>query len=179
MASTPVLFIINMAAAAALLIWAVRLVRTGFERAFGGQLRLWLRRSTSNRFAAALSGASTAVLMQSSTAVAVLMAGFVSTGAMGSVAGLSIMLGADLGSSLMALMLNSRIAIVTPLLLLAGAMIFLRSAARRMRQFGPILSWLPRRRLSVAPLPDASLPLTDAAAVETLMLYLATDMTVA
>lgn len=35
MESTPVLFVVNMAAAAALLIWAVRLVRTGFERALG------------------------------------------------------------------------------------------------------------------------------------------------
>lgn len=39
----PIIFILDMAAAAALLIWAVRLVRTGFDRAFGGSLRLWLR----------------------------------------------------------------------------------------------------------------------------------------
>jgi phosphate:Na+ symporter len=179
MASTPVLFIINMAAAAALLIWAVRLVRTGFERAFGGQLRLWLRRSTSNRFAAALSGASAAVLMQSSTAVAVLMAGFVSTGAMGSVAGLSIMLGADLGSSLVTLMLSSRIALVTPLLLLAGVMIFLRSSARRIRQVGRILIGLSLIFLSLDLIREASLPLTDLAGAETVMLYLAQDATVA
>ena len=48
--------VLNLAAAAALLIWAVRLVRTGFERAFGGQLRQWLRRSTRNRFGAAATG---------------------------------------------------------------------------------------------------------------------------
>ena len=36
MENAPVLIILNLAAAAALLIWAVRLVRTGFERAFGG-----------------------------------------------------------------------------------------------------------------------------------------------
>ncbi len=88
MESAPILFVLNMAAAAALLIWAVRLVRTGFERAFGGQLRLWLRRSTSNRLAAAGCGALAAVLMQSSTAVAVLMAGFVSAGTIGGLAGL-------------------------------------------------------------------------------------------
>ena len=45
MDSSPIVVVLNLAAAAALLIWAVRLVRTGFERAFGGQLRLWLRRS--------------------------------------------------------------------------------------------------------------------------------------
>lgn len=81
MESTPTLFVLNMAAAAALLIWAVRLVRTRFERAFGGELQLWLRRSTANRYVAAVSGGLAAILMQSSTAVAMLMAGFVSSSA--------------------------------------------------------------------------------------------------
>jgi len=175
MESTPLLFVINMAASAALLIWAVRLVRTGFERALGGKLRLWLRRSTSNRIAAAGSGAATAVLMQSSTAVAVLMAGFVSTGAVGSMAGLAIMLGADLGSAVVALVLNSQLAIVTPVLLLAGVMIFLRSAARRMRQVGRILIGLSLVFLSLDLIREASLPLTGLPGREAVMLYLADD----
>ena len=114
MESTPIIFILNMGAAAALLIWAVRLVRTGFERAFGGQLRLWLRRSTSNRLASSFSGAAAAVLMQSSTAVAVLLAGFMSAGMIGGLSGLAIILGADLGSALVALILSSKIGVVTP-----------------------------------------------------------------
>lgn len=175
MDSTPVLFVVNMAAAAALLIWAVRLVRTGFERALGAKLRLWLRRSTSNRLAAAGSGAATAVLMQSSTAVAVLMAGFVSTGAIGSVAGLAIMLGADLGSAIVALLLNSKLAIVTPLLLLAGVMIFLRSSARRVRQTGRILIGLSLIFLSLDLIREASQPLTNLAGAEAAMRYLAGD----
>src|SRR6056297_3346381 len=175
MESTPVLFVVNMAAAAALLIWAVRLVRTGFERALGGKLRLWLRRSTSNRLAAAGSGAATAVLMQSSTAVAVLMAGFVSTGAIGSVAGLAIMLGADLGSAIVALVLNSKLAVVTPLLLLAGVMIFLRSSARRVRQAGRILIGLSLIFLSLDLIREASEPLTNLAGAEAAMRYLAGD----
>ncbi|WP_297770220.1 Na/Pi cotransporter family protein [uncultured Roseovarius sp.] len=176
METTPIVFIINMAAAAALLIWAVRLVRTGFERALGAQLRLWLRRSTSNRFAAAASGAATALLMQSSTAVAVLMAGFVSAGAIGSVAGLAIMLGADLGSAVVALVLNSRLALVTPLLLLAGVMIFLRSSARRIRQVGRILIGLSLIFISLDLIREASQPLTSLAGAETAMLYLAEDV---
>ncbi|SEM25472.1 phosphate:Na+ symporter [Roseovarius tolerans] len=175
MESTPVLFVVNMAAAAALLIWAVRLVRTGFERALGAKLRLWLRRSTSNRLAAAGSGAATAVLMQSSTAVAVLMAGFVTTGAIGSVAGLAIMLGADLGSAIVALVLSSQLAVVTPVLLLAGVMIFLRSSARRMRQVGRILIGLSLVFLSLDLIREASLPLTGMSGAEVAMLYLAED----
>ncbi|MGY6704398.1 Na/Pi cotransporter family protein [Roseinatronobacter sp.] len=175
METSPILFILNMAGAAALLIWAVRLVRTGFERAFGGQLRLWLRRSTSNRVAAALSGAGAAVLLQSSTAVAMLMAGFVSAGAIGSMAGMAIVLGADLGSAVVALILNSRLVGVTPILLLGGVLIFLRSSRRRLRQIGRIMIGLALVFLSLDLIRDASLPLVDSAGARGVMLYLAND----
>ena len=175
MDNTPILFILNMAAAAALLIWAVRLVRTGFERAFGRHLRLWLRRSTANRLASATSGAAAAILMQSSTAVAVLMAGFVSTGAIGSLSGLAIMLGADFGSAIVALILNSRIAAITPLLMLSGVLIFLRSSDRRLRQIGRILIGLALIFMSLDLIRHASLPLTESPGAQAAMLYLAGD----
>lgn len=171
----PIVFILNMAASAALLIWAVRLVRTGFERAFGGQLRLWLRRSTSNRFAAAATGAGAAILMQSSTAVAVLMAGFLSAGAIGRLSGLAIILGADLGSAIVALILNFQIGAFTSLLLLAGVMIFLQSSARRIRQIGRILIGLALIFLSLDLIRDASQPLMQGAGADAIMLYLAGD----
>ena len=82
MDNSPIMVVLNLAAAAALLIWAVRLVRTGFERAFGGQLRQRLRRSTRNRFGAAATGA-----------VAMILAGFMSAGAIIGAAGLAMMLG--------------------------------------------------------------------------------------
>jgi phosphate:Na+ symporter len=176
MDSSPLLFILNIAGAAALLIWSVRLVRTGFERAFGGQLRLWLRRSTSNRFAAAASGLGAAVLLQSSTAVAMLMAGFVSAGAIGSVAGLAIVLGADLGSAMVALILNSRLVGVTPVLLLGGVLIFLRSTRKQLRQIGRIMIGLALVFLSLDLIRDASLPLAQSAGARSVFLYLANDL---
>ena len=135
-----------MAAAAALLIWAVRLVRTGFERAFGGHLRLWLRRSTGNRLSAAATGSVSAIFLQSSTAVAMLLAGFMAAGSVGGTAGLAVILGADLGSAIVAQILNSRIAALTPLLLLLGVLFFLRSSQRSYRQIGRILARRPRER---------------------------------
>lgn len=175
MDNSPLFFLLNMAGAAALLIWAVRLVRTGFERAFGSHLRLWLRRSTANRFAAAGTGAAAAVLMQSSTAVAVLMAGFVSAGTIGGAAGLAIVLGADLGSAIVAQILNSRLGLVTPLLLLAGVIIFLRSARRQLRQIGRILIGLALVFVSLDLIRAASLPLVDSSGARSVMLYLASD----
>ncbi|TRD22837.1 Na/Pi cotransporter family protein [Palleronia caenipelagi] len=175
METSPIFFFLNIAGAAALLIWAVRLVRTGFERAFGAKLRLWLRRSTQSRLAAASAGAGAAILMQSSTAVAVLMAGFVSAGTISGVAGLSIVLGGDLGSALVALLLNSSLAAVQPVLMLLGVLIFLRSKSRELRQIGRILIGLALIFMSLDLIRAASNPLIDSEGARTAMLYLADD----
>lgn len=175
MESSPILIFLDMASAAALLIWAVRLVRTGFERAFGGQLRRWLRRSTSGRISAAATGCIAAILMQSSTAVAMLLAGFMSSGAIGGMAGLAIILGADLGSAIVVQILNSRVALLTPLLLLAGVTVFLRSSRRGLRQIGRIFIGLALIFLSLDLIREASAPFSTSGAAQAAMVYLSGD----
>lgn len=167
--------LLNLASAAALLIWSVRLVRTGFERAFGGQLRHWLRLSTSSRLRAAGSGSIAAILLQSSTAVAVLMAGFMSVGRMDGLVGLAILLGADLGSAIVAQLLNSSLAMVAPVLLLGGVVTFLRSTRRRLRQIGRIAIGLALLFMSLDLIRAASLPLIDGAQSRTFILYFADE----
>ena len=139
------LFLINIAGAAALLIWAVRLVRTGMERAFAVQLRLWLRRSAKNRGLAASAGLVVSMLLQSSTAVAMLVSNFAANGSVSVSVGLAIILGADVGSALVAQVLLVRQTWLIPLLLVLGVGPFLRGQQRRVRQTGlvPIVIALP------------------------------------
>ncbi|NIZ63000.1 hypothetical protein DL239_18705 [Sedimentitalea sp. CY04] len=47
---------LHVAGAEALLIWAVRLVRTGVERGFAAPMGIWLRHSGKNRLLAAGTG---------------------------------------------------------------------------------------------------------------------------
>lgn len=176
MENSPLIFVLNIASAAALLVWAVRLVRTGFERAFGVQLRVWLRRSTSNRVKAAGCGAFAAILLQSSTAVAVLMAGFLSAGSINGVAGLAMLLGADLGSAIVAQLLNSQLSAVAPVLLLAGVLIFLRSSRREARQIGRVLIGLALIFVSLDLIREASSPLVESPGAKTVMAYFAKDL---
>ncbi|MBT8455741.1 MAG: Na/Pi symporter, partial [Alphaproteobacteria bacterium] len=176
MDNSPTLVVLNLAAAAALLIWAVRLVRTGFERAFGGQLRQWLKRSTSNRISAATTGAAASMLLQSSTAVAMLLAGFMSAGAISSAAGLAIMLGADLGSAIVVQIVTSPISALTPLLLVLGVVFFLRSTRRSLRQVGRILIGLALIFLSLDLIREASAPLAQSDAAKSTMAYLSGDV---
>jgi len=175
----PLFVFLDLAAGAALLVWAVRLVRTGFERAFGGQLRLWLRRSTSGHARAAACGTFAALLMQSSTAVAVLMAGFVSSGALAAPSGLAILLGADLGTAIVTQLLASPISVLAPLLLVAGVLVFLRSSRRQPRQVGRILIGLGLIFVSLDLIRAASLPLVSNPTVAVVMAYFADEMLLA
>jgi phosphate:Na+ symporter len=170
------LFIIQIAGAAALLIWSVRLVRTGVERAFVVQLRLWLRRSARSRLLAAASGLASAMLLQSSTAVAILVTGFVAGGSLAGGVGLAILLGADIGSALVAKLLLIRMVWLEPLLLLVGVALFLRSPQRRLRQTGRILIGLALIFLSLDMIRNATAPLVDSAGAQTVMLYLGRDV---
>ncbi len=179
MENSPIVVVLNLAAAAALLIWAVRLVRTGFERAFGGEFRQWLKRSTGNRLISAATGAAAAILLQSSTAVALLLAGFMSAGAIGGTAGLAVILGADLGSAIVVQILTSRISVLTPLLLLVGVLFFLRSSRRLLRQIGRILIGLALIFVSLDLIGEASSPLTQSGAARSVMTYLSGDLVTA
>ena len=130
---------IHIAGAAALLIWAVRLVRTGVERGFAAPMRIWLRHSAKNRLLAAGTGIGAAVLLQSATAVAVLVSNFISKGGVVTATGLAILLGADVGSALVTQLLMVRQPILIPLLLIVGVVVFLRGEGSNTRQIGRIL----------------------------------------
>ncbi|NND92157.1 MAG: Na/Pi cotransporter family protein [Granulosicoccus sp.] len=170
---------LNIAGAAALLIWSVRLVRTGVERAFTVQLRLWLRRSTKSRALAALTGTASAMLLQSATAVAIMVSGFVSSGTIFAATGLAILLGADVGSALVAQVLLVRQTWLVPLMLLMGVGLFLRGQHRRVRQSGRILIGLALIFVSLGMIREATAPLVDSTGAASVMVYLGNDMLLA
>ncbi len=171
-----ILFLLHLAGAAALLIWAVRLIRTGVERAFMARLRLLLRRSASHRVLTAGAGTLAAMLLQSSTAVALIVAGFAATGGMAAAAALLMVLGADLGSALAAQILLARPTAVLPLLLLAGTVLFLKARRRSLRQSGRALIGLALVFVSLDMIHAATAPLTGNRVVGDVVAYLDGDL---
>ena len=174
--NSPIVIILNLAAAAALLIWAVRLVRTSFERAFSSQMRQWLKPTTGNRLTAAMTGVGISIMLQSSTAVALLLASFMPASAMSVSMGLAIILGADLGSAIVVQILSSRISLLTPLLLLSGVFFFMRTNRRVLRQIGRILIGLSLIFVSLGMISEASAPWANNAAIKNVFIYLSDDL---
>lgn len=174
--SALLIFVIEIAGSAALLIWAVRLVRTGVERAFAVQLRTFLRRSVENRWQAGLSGIATAICLQSATAVAVLVSNFSARGGIGVATGLAILLGADIGSAIVTQIMFLRVDILTPVFLLLGVSFFLRGGRPVTRQSGRILIGIALIFVSLGMIRAATAPLVQSSGTISAVQFLGSDV---
>ena len=102
------LTLLNLLSAVALLIWGTHIVRTGILRVYGSHLRKVLSHNVSKRPLAFAAGIGVTALVQSSNATALLVTSFVAQGLMALTPALAIMLGADVGTALMARVLSVR-----------------------------------------------------------------------
>jgi len=118
----------------------------------------------------------TAVLLQSSTAVAILVSNFVSRRSIAATVGLAILLGADAGSAIAAQLLLLKQSFLVPFLMLLGVGLFLRGEQRKTRQAGRILIGLSLIFLSLDLIRAATGPLTDSQGAAAIMGYLSKDM---
>jgi len=169
------LVLLHLAGAVALLLYATRMVRTGVERAYGDVLRRRLRSTLRNPFAAILAGTGLAVVLQSATAVSLLVGSFVGSGIVGGAAGLIAVLGADLGSALVVKILTFDLTLIAPVCLFLGTSIFLATERREWRQFGRILVGIGMLILSLQLIGEASEPLRESALLPVVVNYLAGD----
>src|ERR1700730_13853645 len=99
---------------------ALLMVRSGIIRAFGSELRRVLGAALRNRFLALLTGIGVTSLLQSSTATGLLMTSFAARGVVDLVPALAVMLGANVGTTLIVQALSFDISAVAPVLFLAG-----------------------------------------------------------
>ena len=152
------------------------MVRTGFERAKGNELRAAVRRSASGRVKAALMGTGVAMLLQSSTAVAVLAAGFAATGVLSVGQGIALLLGADLGSAIVAQILSFNVQGLIPVFLILGALLFFKGQSGHVRQIGRIILGIGMILISLQQLGMATTPLQHSDFLVDVMQYLNTDL---
>ncbi|HTB41570.1 MAG TPA: Na/Pi cotransporter family protein [Reyranella sp.] len=130
--------LINLAGAVALLLWGVHMVQTGVQRAFGARLRSFLANALRNRWKAFLAGMGVTAILQSSTATGLMITGFAAGGLVELVPALAVMLGANVGTTLIVQVLSFDVAEISPALILIGLLMFRRASAGP-RDFGRVL----------------------------------------
>ncbi len=167
-------FLIHLAGATMLLLFAVRMVRTGIERSYGGHFQAVMTRHNTPLTSVGV-GIGMAIVLQSSAAVALLSAGFAGTGALSFGAGLAIVLGGDLGSALVVRLLSFQLDWLVPVLLSAGGWLFIKSQTRKWRQLGRILMGIAFILIALQFLRAAMDPIRDSAFLPAIAEYLTHD----
>ncbi|MCG5030778.1 Na/Pi symporter [Mesosutterella sp. OilRF-GAM-744-9] len=156
--------IVHLAGAVALLLWGTYMVKTGMLRTFGYALRGWLEIILVNRLRGFAAGTGIAMLLQSSTATALLVAGLQGSGLVSTERALSCVLGADFGSALMTRLLSLDLRALSPVLIAVGVFCFLKKPASRLGQFGRVLLGLGLVMLSLELIASAVVPVRDSPA---------------
>jgi phosphate:Na+ symporter len=167
--------LLNLLSAVALLVWGTHIVRTGILRVFGADLRRILSRSASNRFSAFLSGLGVTALVQSSNATALIASSFVSQNLIGLSMALAIMLGADIGTAMMALVFSLDLSWLSPLAIFFGVVLFLSRRNTRAGQIGRVSIGLGLIILALQLAMTATGPITQAQGVRVIFSTLSGD----
>ena len=168
--------LLNLLSSVALLVWGTHIVRTGILRVFGANLRHILARSVKNRATAFLSGVGVTAMVQSSSATALIASSFVGQGLIALGPALVIMLGADLGSALMAMVFSLDLRWLSPLLIIGGVVTFLPRKGSRAGQVGRVAIGLGLIILSLQLVALATQPMTQAQGVKVIFASLSGDI---
>ena len=163
------LVLLDLMGGVALLLWGLHMVQSGSMRAFGPDLRRLLSKALLNRFAAFGAGAGLTALLQSSTATGLMTASFAAEGVVGLVPALAIMLGANVGTTLIVQVLSFNIAAVAPVLFVVGLVAFRAGAQSRIKDLGRVAIGLGLMLLALHILIDSLAPAENAPAVRALL----------
>jgi phosphate:Na+ symporter len=162
-------------ASVALLVWGTHIVRNGMLRVLGADLRRILSKSVANRFSAFLSGLGVTGIVQSSSATALIASSFVAQNLIGLSAALAIMLGADVGTALLAQLFSLDLSWLWPLLILVGVVLYLSRRETKVGESGRVAIGLGLMLLALQLIGAATKPITEAHGMRVIFATLSGD----
>jgi phosphate:Na+ symporter len=163
------LVLLDLMGGVALLLWGLHMVQSGILRAFGPDLRVLLAKALRNRFAAFAAGIGLTALLQSSTATALITSSFTSEGLVSLVPALAIMLGANVGTTLIVQVLSFNISALAPVLFIIGLVAFRSGARSSIKDIGRVAIGLGLMLLALHILLDTLAPAENAPGMRVFM----------
>lgn len=130
------ILLIKFIGAIAFLLLGVRFSGMGFESALGEKIRVTFKKLSNNIIPAYLAGFFATVSLQSSGATVALLLSLIATNPISLPASLAIILGADLGATVIIQLISFRIASISLLVISVGAFIYLFSRNLRKKAIG-------------------------------------------
>jgi phosphate:Na+ symporter len=147
----------------------MHMVSSGIIRAFGADLRRFLGVALRNRFSALLLGLAATAILQSSTATALMVTSFTAGGMVDLVPALAVMLGANIGTTLIVQALSFNVSQIAPVLLALGVIAFRRGSRTRTRDLGRVSIGLGLMLLALHVLLDSLAPAENAPSMHALL----------
>jgi phosphate:Na+ symporter len=161
--------LLDLTGGVALLLWGLHMVQSGILRAFGPDLRRFLARALGNRFAAFGAGLALTAMLQSSTATGLMAASFTADGLLGLVPALALMLGANVGTTIIVQLLSFNISAVAPALFVIGLVAFRSGARTWIKDLGRVAIGVGLMLLALHILLDTLAPAEDAPGIRVVL----------
>jgi len=152
-----------------LLLWGTHMVTSGVQRGFGSELRHWLGRNLRGRGRAFLVGLGMTTLLQSSTATALMATSFTVTGLISLAPALAVMLGANVGTTIVTQALSFNMQPIAPPLVLAGVILFRATDDDRWKNVGRVSIGLGLMLLALAGMTRTLAPIESAPALRAIL----------
>ena len=130
--------LVDLAGCIALLLWGTHMVQTGVQRAYSPNLRSILGSALRNRISAFFAGLGVTAALQSSTATGLIVSGFAAAGLVSLVPALAVMLGANVGTTLIVQVLSFNVVAFSPALILVGVFLFRRDTSPQAHDLGRV-----------------------------------------
>lgn len=167
--------LVTLLGGVALLLWSVRMIRTGMTRAFGASLRGILAKASAHPLKAFAVGVGVTGLLQSATATALLLVSFASRNLITLPLALAVMLGADVGTALVAQLYAFDVRWLWAPLLFVGVVAFNASDGDRARGAGRILIGLGLMLLGLSVIAQVSSQLRNSPTLQLILSALGTE----
>lgn len=119
-----------------LFLYGMRIMSDSIEKVAGAKLRGILERLTTNRFMAILVGVFFTAVVQSSSACTVMVVSFVNSGLMTLTQAAGVILGANVGTTVTALLVSFKLEKAAPVILLAGVLILMFVKKQKISRWG-------------------------------------------
>ena len=158
----------------AFFLYGMKVMSTGLEKLTGGKLELALKKMTSNKIKALLLGMGITIAIQSSSAMTVMLVGFVNSGIMSLEQTIGVCFGSDIGTTLTAWILslagvdgkNPFIKMLkpssfAPLVALIGVIMIMAAKKNKKKDIGRILVGFAIIMTGMTFMSDAVSPLAD------------------
>lgn len=131
--------ILSMAGGLGLFLYGMRIMSDSIEKVAGARLRGILERLTTNRFMGILVGVIFTAAIQSSSACTVMVVSFVNSGLMTLTQAAGVIFGANIGTTVTALLVSLKLEKAAPVILLVGVLILMFVKKQKISRWGEVI----------------------------------------